>query len=257
MSDNFIKKYPIICLSSLNSELVTFPIDNTKTKMQINSTNNFSQTFLSSLKNKTLYDGLKPAIFRHFIYTGLRIPLYNTIKSTTEKSYGINIYTKIFSAFFTGGISQLASSPIDLIKIRNIAHNNTKINTISEFYRGSIPTVTRSCFNNLGYLATYDISKNYIITYRQKEDAISYSLASLSSGLISSLLSTPFDNVKSKIMSTNKLTLINCINITIKNNGLQAFYIGFIQNWLRLGPWHFIFWNSFEFYSNLFNLKTI
>ena len=180
MSDNFIKKYPILCLSSFNSELITFPIDNTKTKMQINSTNNFFQTFSSSLKNKTLYNGVKPAIFRHFIYTGIRIPLYNQIKSNTEKKYGINIYTKISSAFITGGIAQLASSPIDLIKIRNISGNNTKINTISQLYRGCVPTVARSCFNNLGYLATYDISKNYIIKQRQKEDSIYYSLASLS-----------------------------------------------------------------------------
>lgn len=256
MNDNFIKKYPILCLSSFNSELITFPIDNTKTKMQINSTNNFFQTFSSSLKNKTLYNCVKPAIFRHFIYTGIRIPLYNQIKSNTEKKYGINIYTKISSAFITGGIAQLASSPIDLIKIRNISGNNTKINTISQLYRGCVPTVARSCFNNLCYLATYDISKNYIIKQRQKEDSISYSLAYL---FWTSQLSIkyPFDNIKSKIMSTNKLTLIKCVNITIKNNGLQAFYIGFIQNWLRLGPWHFIFWNSFEFYSNLFHLKSI
>ena len=77
MPDNniaFYKKYSLICLASINPEILLFPIDNIKTKSQF-----YNVTYRYSFKNSirtngihSLYKGLSPSITRHWVYSGLR-----------------------------------------------------------------------------------------------------------------------------------------------------------------------------------------
>ncbi len=250
MENNFFIKYPLICLSALNAETITYPIDSTKTRMQISSNSSFFNIFKTNFNKGNLYNGLKYAIGRQFVYNGSRMILYENIKGERN-----TIFAKSFSALLAGAIGQTLASPFDLLKIRSINKNSNKINN---FYRGVIPNVLRASSNSLGYLASYDITKNNLIKLRGKEDIVTYSLSSLVSGLSSTILCTPFDNLKSKIMSGNKYNgTYDCFKKTIKNNGIKSLYVGFLPNWARSGPWHFIFWNSYELYSKLFNIKTI
>lgn len=78
--NEIIYKYPLICLSALNSELFTFPIDSTKTRMQILGSNNFIKVFKLGWKDRKLYSGIKFAIGRQFVYSGLRISTYQIVK---------------------------------------------------------------------------------------------------------------------------------------------------------------------------------
>ena len=115
---------------------------------------------------------------------------------------------------------------------------------------------------NLGELASYDMAKRIVLSYRNKEDQITFSCASFISGFFSALLSTPFDNAKSRIMSVNNAGnnliyrgTIDCMIKSIKVNGIKSLYIGFFPNWLRLAPWQFIFWNSYEYYRIWFGIQ--
>ena len=73
----------IICIqtSACISETFTYPIDYIKTTMQINSQKTNSYSVLKKLQINPLqiYDGLKPALFRHCIYTMLRINIYENL----------------------------------------------------------------------------------------------------------------------------------------------------------------------------------
>lgn len=116
----------------------------------------------------------------------------------------------------------------------------------------------RSSTNTLGYLASYDIAKQKLINIRGKEDYLTYSVSSIISGLSSAILSSPFDNLKTNIMNSNKPRSIFKFFIdTYKIRGISGIYTGFFANWFRSAPWHFIFWNSFEFYTKLFSLESI
>ena len=276
-----LTKYAFICLSSLNSECVTFPIDSIKTTMQINNNNlSFLRTGHAMITDngfKCIYKGIQAAILRHWVYTGLRISLYENIR---EEFYIHNwskndLTPKIISSILAGSIGQFIASPTDLIKIRMISNveNNPKIiNTIKNvyykegilsFYKGCAPNVLRAGSVNLGELASYDMSKRIVLSYRDnKEDNITFTCASFISGFFSALLSTPFDNAKSRIMAANNSGnksmyngTIDCMIKSVQVNGFRSLYIGFFPNWLRLAPWQFIFWNSYEYYRIWFGIK--
>lgn len=250
MNDNFIYKYPIICLSSFNSELFTYPVDSTRVRMQISSKSNLKEEFIKNFKNKTLYDGFKFALVRQLIYNGSRMFLYEKINKSNK-----DIKSKAISAIIAGGLGQAIASPFDLLKIRKVNNNNSGIKNV---FSGVLPNILRASTNSLGYLASYDITKKKLIEIRGKEDIITYSSSSLVSGLSSTILCTPFDNLKSKMMGEDKYkSMYDCFRKTIKKNGYKSMYVGFLPNWARSGPWHFIFWNSYEFYSKLFNLQSI
>eukprot|EP01083_Nonionella_stella_P009053 26244_1 len=277
MKENIITKYPLICLSSLNSECITFPIDSIKTTMQINNNNvTFTRTGYGMIQSngfKCIYKGLQAAILRHWIYTGLRISLYEHMRGYLYKNgYSKHdLSPKIISSLCAGSIAQLIASPTDLIKIRMISniHNNPRImSTITNiytkhglfaFYKGCAPNVLRAASVNLGELASYDMAKRFVLSQRNnKEDQITFSLSSFISGFCSAFLSTPADNIKSRIMATNTTHtngIMHSIMKSIQCNGFRSLYIGFFPNWLRLAPWQFIFWNSYEYYRIWFGIK--
>ena len=274
-NDSFIKKYPLICLSSLNSEIATFPIDSVKTRMQL-----LHKPFFNTLKTQvrlnglsSLYMGIQPAILRHWTYTGMRISLYeNTRNKFSSFGYSENdILPKIISSSFAGGISQFIASPTDLLKIRMISNIENKpklIATIKQiyktggikaFYKGSVPNVLRASSVNIGELASYDIAKKNILLYRNKEDNITFTCASLISGFVSALLSTPFDTAKSRIMDVNNKGMykgtFDCMKKNVNKHGLKSLYVGFFPNWFRLAPWQFVFWNSYEMYRKSLGME--
>lgn len=73
-------------------------------------------------------------------------------------------------------------------------------------------------------------------------------LSSISSGFISTVLSTPADVIKSRLMQKNTPynNLCDCIIKTIKHEGIGTLYKGFFLIWMRLAPWQLIFWISYE-----------
>ena len=114
--DNRIVLIPI---SASIAETCTFPIDYIKTLIQVNKKGGFINFFKKTLKNdKTLiYNGLKPAIMRHCVYTTLRIKIYENI---TDDKILTNRY---IIGGLSGAIAQLIASPFDLLKVRFITNN--------------------------------------------------------------------------------------------------------------------------------------
>tara|TARA_Y100001970_G_C14165713_1_gene821163 strand:+ start:529 stop:1344 length:816 start_codon:yes stop_codon:yes gene_type:complete len=259
--DLSFKKIFLIQSSACIAESGTYPIDYIKTRMQINSQKINSYSILRELKNDPLriYDGLKPALFRHCIYTMLRINIYENLRDSSKDNNN-SFIKKFMIGGISGGMAQLIASPCDLIKIRYITdHNNISIwrtgkNICAEegilgLWRGVIPNVGRATLVNLGELATYDQSKGFIKkTFDMKESTQLHISASLCSGLVSTIFCTPADVIKSRLMQTNSPYngIINCIHKTISEEGLISLYKGFFPIWFRLAPWQLIFWVSYE-----------
>jgi len=89
--ESFTKKFPIIIAASLFAETATYPLDTIKTKLQLQGDiqqqatrgNYKSRSYFKTLvyiSNKdgisSLFRGLQPALLRHVIYSGARMPLY-------------------------------------------------------------------------------------------------------------------------------------------------------------------------------------
>ena len=164
--DHYIKNMFLIQTSSCIAEITTYPIDYIKTLMQIkqNKISFFNILWkVSQSENKLqIYNGIKPALLRHSIYTISRINIYENLRNKTSNKFLI--------AGFSGGISQLISSPFDLLKIRYITNINKgnqlnlhktimqihNENGIRGLWRGATPNISRAVLVNFGELATYE-----------------------------------------------------------------------------------------------------
>lgn len=266
----------IFCIASACSESVVFPMDCTKTNMQVR--NKSLGMAMKDIYTRSgvagFYKGLKPAVMRHWFYTNMRVSVYRPILeklSGGKKKEDTSLGLRFLAGATAGGVSQFLANPLDLLKVKyqTGAVNKGLVNVVSEiygnggikaFYKGSIPNVQRAVMVNAGELATYDTTKRFLIGKMGFEDGNScYVVAGGVSGFCSTLLSCPADVVKSKLMSGHGNMyrgVIDCYVRTIRENGFMAMYRGFIPTWLRLGPWQLIFWTTTENLKKFMGMDT-
>lgn len=104
-------------LSAMVAESVTFPIDLTKTRMQLHGAHPIGAIgVVSEITRKEgvigLYKGLSPAIMRHLFYTPIRIIGYENLKGFIVRSEANNgeslpLATKALVGGFSGVIAQV------------------------------------------------------------------------------------------------------------------------------------------------------
>jgi solute carrier family 25 uncoupling protein 27 len=104
-------------------------------------------------------------------------------------------------------------------------------------------------------LTTYDTAKQFILTHSSLSDnAITHSLSSAVSGLVSAILGTPADVMKTRMMNqpyvngrgTIYRSTFDCLSRTVKAEGVPALWKGFIPTWSRMAPWSLSFWLVYE-----------
>ncbi|PON49996.1 Mitochondrial carrier protein [Parasponia andersonii] len=228
-------KIALTALSAMVAETTTFPIDLTKTRLQLHgeslsstrSTNAFrvaSEIVRSEQGLLGLYKGLSPAILRHLFYTPIRIVGYEHFRTlfATQHDGSLSFSSKALVGGLSGVIAQVVASPADLVKVRMQADGRmvsqglrpsylgpfdalNKIvcsEGIGGLWRGVFPNVQRAFLVNMGELACYDNAKRFVIRNRISEDNIyAHTLASVMSGLSATALSCPADVVKTRMMN--------------------------------------------------------
>jgi solute carrier family 25 oxoglutarate transporter 11 len=110
-------------------------------------------------------------------------------------------------------------------------------------WKGSTPTVTRAMALNMGMLATFDQGKEYFAT-KFGEGWTATLTASALSGLGASVMSLPFDLVKTRIQkqrpdANGVIPYKNSIDCAMKvaaREGPMAFYTGFPTYYARIAP---------------------
>ncbi|XP_015895050.3 mitochondrial uncoupling protein 3 [Ziziphus jujuba] len=279
-------KIALTSLSAMLAESTTFPIDLTKTRLQLHGqslatsrpTNSFrvASEIVRQQGPLGLYKGLSPAILRHLFYTPIRIVGYEHLRDLFGSHGGsISLSEKAIVGGISGVIAQVVASPADLVKVRMQADGHMvsqglqprysgpfdalnkiiRAEGIRGLWKGVFPNVQRAFLVNMGELACYDHAKRFVIQNRISEDNIyAHSLASVMSGLSATALSCPADVVKTRMMNqavSNKERIMynssyDCLVKTVKIEGLKALWKGFFPTWARLGPWQFVFWVSYE-----------
>jgi solute carrier family 25 uncoupling protein 27 len=209
-----------------------------------------------------MYSGLAPAVLRHIPYTSLRVVTFETLKAnyrTKETPFP----ALLLFGFFAGALAQYVAVPFDLLKVR-MQSDRTRYTSISAafrdifakeglrgMWRGSVPAVQRAGIVNLGELSTYDLSKRWVLSLGIRDGPGAHILAAVCSGFVSSLLSTPADVVKSRMMEQDPSNpryrgSWDCFKQAYRGEGPRGLYKGFLPTWARLGPWQLVFWLSYE-----------
>ncbi|KAL4709914.1 hypothetical protein ACJJTC_003877 [Scirpophaga incertulas] len=175
-----------------------------------------------------------------------------------------------------GALAQLVASPTDLVKVQMQAEgrrilqgrpprfNNCRQayamlysnGGLKGFWRGAVPNVQRAALVNIGDLAAYDYTKQFLIReFGMADNALLHAASAVSAGFMAAVLGTPADVMKTRLMNqpvgpdgrgTLYRGMIDCLQQSIKNEGAMALYKGFLPMWIRLGPWALINWMVFE-----------
>lgn len=284
--NNFFLTYVCSIISSAVAETITFPLDITKTRLQIQNEKGISKRGMFSIiigivkeeGLKNLYRGLAPACLRHCIYSGVRVSIYQFIR---EEIFGRNekgnfaLWKAILAGGISGAIGQFCANPTDLIKVRmqnegkrilrgEAALYNSIFDAFKKIYReegikglwkGWIPNCQRAIFVQIGDLAFYDLTKQMLLRYTKIGDnPTTHTISSLVASLTSALMGTPADVVKTRIMNQHNTnnggvfyrSSFHCLTVTIKAEGMLALWSGLIPCWLRMAPWNWTFWLTME-----------
>ncbi|GLT37648.1 hypothetical protein SLA2020_119520 [Shorea laevis] len=292
---SFAETFLCSAFAACFAEFCTIPLDTAKVRLQLQRKTAGDAVSLPKYRGllgtmatigkeeglSALWKGIIAGLHRQFIYGGLRIGLYEPVKTFLVGSDfvgDIPLYQKIFAALLTGALAIAVANPTDLVKVRLQAEGKLAAGiprryygTLDAYYSivrqeglgalwtGLGPNIARNAIVNAAELASYDQVKQTILQIPGFTDNIlTHLLAGLGAGFFAVCIGSPIDVVKSRMMgdSTYKNT-IDCFAKTLKNEGFLAFYKGFLPNFSRLGTWNVIMFLTLEQAKKFFLREVI
>ncbi|CAD1472006.1 unnamed protein product, partial [Heterotrigona itama] len=216
----------------------TFPLDTTKTRLQIQGQKldqKYAHLKYSGMIDallqisrqegfKALYSGISSAILRQATYGTIKFGTYYSLKKAAMDKWETDdlVVINVVCAALAGAISSAIANPTDVVKVRmQVTGSNSNLSLfgcfqdvyqhegISGLWRGVGPTAQRAAIIAAVELPIYDYSKNKF--------------------------------------------MILLGDSTFKNEGFLALYKGFVPTWFRMGPWNIIFFITYEQLKQLHN----
>lgn len=209
-NDTIGRKYLMCVAAASVAELTTYPLDLTKTRLQLQGESavggsgnhmyrGMVRTAFGVFKEEgllSLWRGVLPALYRHAIYTGFRMCAYEEIRNRLDRidaqghHTGFPLWKKVLAGMMAGGFGQFFASPTDLVKTqiqmegrRRMLGQEPRVhgmmdalkNILAEsgvrgLWRGCWPNVQRAALVNLGDLSTYDSVKRAILDNTKLQD---------------------------------------------------------------------------------------
>ncbi|XP_071132310.1 mitochondrial uncoupling protein 4-like [Mytilus edulis] len=239
-ADSFWFTYTLSSIAAIIAETVTYPLDLTKTRLQIQGEKHVGGHNVAGQKRgmvKTivgigseegaikLFQGLTPALYRHLLYTGCRISFYEIIREKILKKNSdgsFPVWKSSLGGLTAGAMGQFIASPTDLVKVqmqmegrRRLEGKPPRVKSTTQafrkiiteegfrgLYRGVVPNVQRAALINMGDLATYDTVKHGVLQYTSLTDNwVTHTISGTCSGLSMAILGTPADVIKTRIMN--------------------------------------------------------
>ncbi|XP_019867523.1 mitochondrial uncoupling protein Bmcp [Aethina tumida] len=252
-------------LASCAAEFGTFPIDVTKTRLQVqgqildkqHATLKYTgmiDCFLKIAKQEgfaSLYSGIWPAVLRQATYGTIKFGTYYSLKSIiAEHNRGKESVTvNIVCAVVAGAVSSAIANPTDVLKVRmQVQGASANVGLvdcfkdvythegISGLWRGVNPTAQRAAVIAAVELPIYDFCKSHFMN-ALGDNTSNHFLSSLCASLGSAVASTPIDVVRTRLMNQRKLKKCGGLNSQIH------IYTGtadcFVQTFRNEGFWAF------------------
>ncbi|ELR12185.1 mitochondrial uncoupling protein [Acanthamoeba castellanii str. Neff] len=157
----------------------------------------------------SLWKGIAPALLRQFLYTGLRMGIYEPIRNFFAfggtKASDAPLLTKILAGMVAGGVSAAVFTPTDLLKVRMQGSSGQRYRSllhaiktvvaeekISGLWKGMGPTSQRAAVVAAAELATYDQCKQFLLGNNIMQDNIyTHFAASFIAGFVATASSSP------------------------------------------------------------------
>ncbi|GAB1605525.1 kidney mitochondrial carrier protein 1-like [Argonauta hians] len=238
-------------LASVTAECGTFPIDMTKTRLQVQGQvidsrltecryRGMFHAFVRISQEEGLlafYSGIGPAILRQATYGTIKIGIYQSMKRMfVSDPMDETIVANVFCGVVAGIISSTIANPTDVLKVRMQAKTESlqksMLKSFVQIYqkeglkglwRGVVPTAQRAAVVAGVELPVYDITKKYILKSQHMEDhAGTHFIASFTAGLAGAITSNPIDVVKTRLMNQRVLKSADGASSAIYSSSLDC-----------------------------------
>jgi solute carrier family 25 (mitochondrial carrier), member 14/30 len=211
----------------------TFPIDTTKTRLQIQEgrTNIKYHGMLDCGRQiyrqeglRSLYSGIAPAILRQSVYGTLKFGSYYSLKNVIVSYFYDgdtsveNPYINVSCAALAGAVSSAIANPTDVLKVRMQAQGRSAKRTplyacfyeiyrtegVRGLYRGVMPTSQRAMTIAAVELPVYDFSKDYLLD-TIGDHPVNHFISSFIASLLAAIASCPIDVIRTRLMNQRKI----------------------------------------------------
>ena len=238
-----------------------FPTEYCKVQMQLNRGNkSFSLVEHVRSRGLRIYQGLPPMLIGAPLQGLLRFSCLDIVnKSSTMKSITTSpAINGLIAGVFAGTVeSLLVVTPMETIKTKLIDSKRSLVEGtkyvirtqgISGLYNGLMPTIFKSATNQAIRFVVYNQYKSYIINRRSgsetsgrvgKLSALQSLGGGVLAGLVSCLLNTPIDTVKSRMQSIEGKSYrggLDCATQMVKKEGFASLYKGLVMRSARVIP---------------------
>ncbi|XP_008261228.1 mitochondrial uncoupling protein 4 isoform X3 [Oryctolagus cuniculus] len=249
------------------AELATFPLDLTKTRLQMQGEaalarlgdsaresapyRGMVRTALGIIQEEgflKLWQGVTPAIYRHVVYSGGRMVTYEHLREVVfgkseDKHYPL--WKSVIGGMMAGVIGQFLANPTDLVKVQMQMEGKRKLEGKPLRFRGvhhafakilaegGIRGLWAGWVPNIQRAALVNMGD--LTTY----DTVKHYL----------VLNTPLeDNIMTHGLSRGLLykSSTDCLIQAVQGEGFMSLYKGFLPSWLRMTPWSLVFWLTYE-----------
>ena len=161
-NDTMAKKYAMSVMAASVAETVTYPLDLTKTRLQLQGEiaagevhlkyRGMLGTAFGIVKEEgllMLWRGMLPALYRHAIYTGIRMSAYEEVRNNLQRHNkdGFPVWKKVVAGMTAGGVGQLVASPTDLIKTQIQMEGRRRLQGKPARVKGSWDALTYGFFS--------------------------------------------------------------------------------------------------------------
>ncbi|KAM7084410.1 putative mitochondrial transporter UCP3 [Molossus nigricans] len=260
------------------ADLLTFPLDTAKVRLQIQGENQVAQsvqyrgvlgTILTMVRTegpRSLYNGLVAGLQRQMSFASIRIGLYDSVKQfyTPKGSDHASITTRILAGCTTGAMAVTCAQPTDVVKVRfqanmhigNYSGTMDAYRTIARkegirgLWKGTFPNITRNAIVNCAEMVTYDIIKEKLLDSHLLTDNFPcHFVSAFGAGFCATVVASPVDVVKTRYMKAfpgQYRSPLDCMLKMVAREGPSAFYKGFTPSFLRLGIWNVLMFVTYE-----------
>ncbi|XP_071400635.1 dicarboxylate carrier UCP2-like isoform X2 [Centroberyx affinis] len=234
------------------ADLVTFPLDTAKVRLQIQGESKPSlngqklkykgvfgtiNTMVKTEGPRSLYNGLVAGLQRQMSFASVRIGLYDSMKQLyTRGSENAGIGSRLLAGGTTGAMAVTFAQPTDVVKVRFQAQARLPEGESVKRYNGTID-------------AYRTIARDEGVKGLWKDNMPCHFTAAFGAGFCTTVVASPVDVVKTRFMNSvpgQYSSACNCAITMLMQEGPTAFYKGFMPSFLRLGSWNIVMFVTYE-----------
>ncbi|ORY80804.1 putative dicarboxylate carrier protein [Protomyces lactucae-debilis] len=260
MKDNVHYPFYLGGTSSMIAAACTHPLDLAKVRMQMSGDHatGFLQTIAHVARKegpRALYAGLSASLLRQATYSTTRFGVYEELKArVTDPSFG----ALVAMASLSGLAGAIVGNPADVLNVRmqndltlppdrrrNYKHaldglrRMTQEEGIASLFRGVGANGARGVLMTASQLASYDLFKSALLRYGvlKKDNLVCHFSASFLAGFVATTVCSPFDVVKTRIMSAKgDAAILTVVREALAKEGYAFMLRGWGPSFVRLMP---------------------